>query len=173
MNRKNYQPTDVWRSLETNWTMFFWLTGEIPPTLQLLVDEIRRGYFPEVTRGRAQVIDFRNQVSLSYKYMLGCTEVILQWHLKALIYLQILLTIIWLRKYPTLSHLSTHFGIPVRCTHRIVHKCMKLLHAYIVPKYIKWHTMQHWRNLAGTYPEWPRVVAILDCTPFRISRPRG
>ena len=33
--------------------------------------------------------------------------------------------------------------------------------------------MQEWRNLAGTYPEWPRVVAILDCTPFRISKPKG
>ena len=92
-----------------------------------------------------------------------------------LIYLliQILLTMIWLWKYLILYHLSTHFGIPLSCTHRIVHKCLKLLHAYLVPKYITWHTMQEWNNLVGIYPEWPSVVAILDCTPFRISRPRG
>ena len=80
---------------------------------------------------------------------------------------------IWLWKYPILYHLSCHFGIPLSCTHRIVHKCVKLLHIYLVPKYIKWHAMQEWRNLVGTFPEWPRVVAILDCTPFRISRPKG
>ena len=72
-----------------------------------------------------------------------------------------------------LYHLASHFGIPVSCAHRIVHKCVKLLHAYLVPKYIRWPTLQQWRNLAGRYPEWPRIVAILDCTPFRISRPRG
>ena len=80
---------------------------------------------------------------------------------------------IWLRRYPTMEHLAMHFGITVSSTHRIIHKCLQLLHAYIVPKYIRWHPMQYWRNLAGKYPEWPRVVAIPDCTPFRISRPRG
>ena len=72
-----------------------------------------------------------------------------------------------------MDHLSMHFGIPVSCTHRIIHKFLKYLHVYLVPKYIQWHPMQHWRNLAGTYPEWPQVVGILDCTPFRISRPNG
>ena len=33
--------------------------------------------------------------------------------------------------------------------------------------------MNTWRNIAGYFPTWPRVVAILDCTPFRISRPKG
>ena len=33
--------------------------------------------------------------------------------------------------------------------------------------------MPHWRNLAGFYPDWPRVVAIIDGTPFRISKPTG
>ena len=66
-----------------------------------------------------------------------------------------------------------HFGIPVSCVHKIVHKCLLYLHAYFVPQYIRWHSMPHWRNLAGTYPEWPRVVAILDGTPFRINKPTG
>ena len=87
--------------------------------------------------------------------------------------LQILLTMIWLRRYPTMEHLSMHFGIPISCTHRLIHKCLKMIHAYVVPKYIRWHNMNTWRNLAGAYPEWPRVVGILDCTPFRISRPKG
>ena len=50
---------------------------------------------------------------------------------------------------------------------------MPFLHSWLVPKYIRWHSMAHWRRLAGTFPEWHNVVAILDCTPFRISKPKG
>ena len=72
-----------------------------------------------------------------------------------------------------MHHLSMHFEIPVSTVHKIIHRMIKILHAYLVPKYIRWHSMAEWRNLAGTYPEWPQVVAILDCTPFRISKPKG
>ena len=75
-----------------------------------------------------------------------------------------------MRKYPTMIHLSAHFGIPVSCVHQIIHRLIKILHHYLVPKFIRWHSMGHWRRLRRTYPEWPRVV---DCTPFRISRPTG
>ena len=79
----------------------------------------------------------------------------------------------WLRKYPTMHQLSVCFGIPVGTVHKIIHKFVRILHSYIVPKYIRWHSMAHWRRLAGSYSEWPRVVAIVDCTPFQISKPKG
>ena len=75
--------------------------------------------------------------------------------------------------YPTMMYLATIFGITVSTVHKIIHRFVKILHCHLVPKYIKWHSMQIWQNLAGMYPEWPRVVAILDCTPFRISKPKG
>lgn len=87
--------------------------------------------------------------------------------------LQMLLCFIWLRRYPTMHHLTMHFGISVGLVHRIIHKILPFLHCWAVPKYIRWHTMNQWRRLAGTFPEWPNVVAILDCTPFRISKPKG
>ena len=87
--------------------------------------------------------------------------------------LQILLTMIWLRRYPTMQMIAEKFGMPVSCVHKIIHKFIRILHVHLVPKYICWHSMNQWRRLAGVYPEWPRVVAILDCTPFRISRPKG
>ena len=80
---------------------------------------------------------------------------------------------IWLRRYPSLYHLSMYFAIPVTSVHRIIHKIIPYLHAAIVPKYIKWHDMNYWRHLHGTFPTWPNVVAIIDCTPFRISKPSG
>ena len=72
-----------------------------------------------------------------------------------------------------MTMLASLFGIPVSCVHKIIHKMIKYLHAYLVPKYIKWHSMREWRKLSGFYPEWPRVVAIMDCTPLRISKPKG
>ena len=66
-----------------------------------------------------------------------------------------------------------HFGINVTSVHRIIHKIIPILHATIVPQYIKWHNMNYWRALHGIFPTWPNVVAIIDCTPFQISKPAG
>ena len=60
VNREQYGSRDVWAYLERNWVFFFWLTGEIPPTLQLVVDGIQHEFNPNVNRGRPQILDFRN-----------------------------------------------------------------------------------------------------------------
>ena len=83
------------------------------------------------------------------------------------------MTIIWIRQYPTMHHISAHFGIPVSTVNRIIHRMIPLLHVFIVPKYIIWHDNRKWTSLAGQLPDWPRVVAIVDGTPFRISKPKG
>ena len=80
---------------------------------------------------------------------------------------------IWVRKYPRMSQLSAQFGIPVTCVHRIIHKIIPIMHVYLVRNYIKWHSHDYWRSLAGHFAYWPRVVAIVDGTPFRISKPTG
>ena len=33
--------------------------------------------------------------------------------------------------------------------------------------------MNKWRSFVGTFPDWPTVVGIVDCTPFRIRKPTG
>ena len=65
------------------------------------------------------------------------------------------------------------FGITVSSLHRLLHKILRFLHAFLVPKYVQWHSMNHWRSLIGTFPDWPTAVAIIDCTPFRINKPKG
>ena len=79
----------------------------------------------------------------------------------------------WLRRYPTMQNLSQIFAIPVTSVHRIIHRMLPMMHVVIVPEYIRWHSDAHWRSLAGYFPYFPRVVGIIDGTPFRISRPRG
>ena len=72
-----------------------------------------------------------------------------------------------------MHHLAMHFGISVGCVHKTIHKLLPYIHTYFVHKYIRWHSMAHWRRLSGHFAEWPTVVAIMDGTPFRISRPKG
>ena len=86
---------------------------------------------------------------------------------------KVLLTLIWLRRYPTMHHISTHFGITTSSVHRFIHKILRLMHVYVVPRYIRLHSMNTWNQLQGYFEHWPKVVAVVDGTPFRISKPKG
>ena len=72
-----------------------------------------------------------------------------------------------------MQDLATVFRVSVSIVHRTIHKVIPLMHVEIVPKFVKWHSARRWHQLAGTYPQWPHVVGILDGTPFRISKPSG
>ena len=72
-----------------------------------------------------------------------------------------------------MHHLGMEFQIPVTCVHRIIHKIIPMLHVTFVTEYINWHSPNKWNALVGTFVNWPRVVGIIDGTPFRISRPKG
>ena len=138
---------DLWSNLEWNWQHFYCLTGKIPDTLNVLVNQLRLNFPQRIRRrGQNQCLSFRNQV---------------------------LLTMIWMWKYSKLCHLSMHFIISTSSVHLTIQRNLPILHAYLVPKYMWWHSMQYWTSLAGDFPQWPRAVGILDCTPFRINRPRG
>ena len=109
-------------------------------------------------------------IDIHFKYKVWQSKLSFQFNLNLL---QLLITMIWLRRYPSMNHLAAQFRISVGCVHKVIHRIIPILHSYLVPKYIKWHSMNHWRRLRGTFPEWPRVVAIIDGTSFRISRPKG
>ena len=72
-----------------------------------------------------------------------------------------------------MTHLGMMFRLHVSCVHKVIHDMLPVLHVVFVPQYIIWPTLAKWRNLRGTFPEWPRVVGIMDCTPFCISKPKG
>ena len=172
-HRVSLNVTDVWLAMERNWDHFFWLTGETPHSLRSLVNKIQAKFVPNFYQMRRSRLDLKNQVCFCAAEL---TATVIPMYLYTPCFctlFQILVTMIFLRQYPTMQNLSVIFGIPVSCIHKIIHKWVRILHTYLVPKYIRWHSMAHWRRLAGSYPEWPRVVAIVDCTPFRISKPKG
>ena len=136
---------DVWNELRQNWSHFYWLSGETPDTMSLIVQGLRDNYF-QFHQHRNNALNFHNQV---------------------------LLVLIWLRRYPTMSHLALHFGVSVATVHDVIHKLLPYFHRFLVHRYIKWHSMQRWRQFTGFFPDWPNCVAILDGTCFRISKPTG
>ena len=52
---------DVLINLLTNWDEFYWLTGEFPPTFNMILTQIRQS-IPR-RRGPNNVLDLENQVS--------------------------------------------------------------------------------------------------------------
>ena len=61
--RCHLERTDFWTDLQRNWDIFYWLTGEIPPTMQALYDDLIQHYGHRITRGKC-VLSFRNQVPI-------------------------------------------------------------------------------------------------------------
>ena len=53
---------DVWTNLSKNWDHFFWLTGETPDTLQILINRLHNRINLCRRRGRLSPISKRNQV---------------------------------------------------------------------------------------------------------------
>ena len=60
--RANLLTKDVWNLLQNNWKHFYWLTGETPHSLNILVNRVQANYFPQIQRGRTTGLDFKNQV---------------------------------------------------------------------------------------------------------------
>ena len=58
---------DVWINMQNNWDDFYWLTGETPISLQVLVHQIEPRNIIHNNLGCREALNFRNQVSLLLK----------------------------------------------------------------------------------------------------------
>lgn len=83
---------------------------------------------------------------------------------------QVLLTIIWLRKYPHVDTLSLWFDIDPSSVVCIVYKVLPELWRSFQNQ-ISWPTLPEWRNLMGNWEEFPNVVGVIDTTQHEIYRP--
>ena len=83
---------------------------------------------------------------------------------------QVLLTIIWLWKYPHVDTLSLWFDIVPSSVLRIVCKVLQELWRYFQNQ-ICWPTLPEWSNLMGNWEEFPNIMGAIDTTPHEIYRP--
>ena len=59
---------DVWLNMQNNWNDFYWLTGETPTSLQVLVDQLLHRNIFHNALGCRCALNYRNQVRLCHFY---------------------------------------------------------------------------------------------------------
>ena len=83
---------------------------------------------------------------------------------------QLLLTLIWLRQYPTYWLLSLIFEISVSSVSRVINRTWPILWENLSPD-VKWPSSQQWNSLHGSWQEMSDV-AVIDGISHEIHRPQ-
>lgn len=83
---------------------------------------------------------------------------------------QILLVMIWLRKYPQVDTLALWFDVDPTSVIRIIYRTLPELWRYFQNQ-IRWPNLLEWGNLMGNWPEFPNVIGAIDSTPHEIYCP--
>ncbi len=138
---------DVFADIQDDYLSFWWLTGELPFTFTRLHDRL----LVQLSRPVNGRFIHRTINTLN----------------------RLLLTMIWMRCYPKLALLAFLFGISITLACQIIQFTVPILHAHLVPRFIRWPTAREWIQQMGTFPHFPSVVGMLDGSVFRISRPTG
>lgn len=83
---------------------------------------------------------------------------------------QVLLVMMWLRKYSHIDTLALWFDIDPTSVIRIIHRTLPVMWRYFQNQ-ITWPNLAEWRNLMGNWPELPNAVGAIDATPHEIYCP--
>ncbi|CAG2212839.1 unnamed protein product [Mytilus edulis] len=84
---------------------------------------------------------------------------------------RLLMTLIWLRQYPTYSMLSQYFGISVPTVYTIIKKMWVILWEEVA-RTIVWPDRNTWHRRNGKWPEMPNVLGCIDGTSHEILVPQ-
>lgn len=83
---------------------------------------------------------------------------------------RVLMTMVWLRSYPTHYLLSLVFDVSVTTVGEIVHQTWPILWQHFAPE-VRWPTVDEWRRMRGGWPDIPFIVGAIDGTSHAIYRP--
>ena len=148
---KRSRGRDVWRALQLNPVIFWYMTGETPETLEEVVEKIYREVTlprqwprtPRTDRRRRCILDVPNRV---------------------------LLVFIWLRQYLKFHVLAYVFDISKSTVAEEIYHVVPILFTNY-NRYIKWHSIRQWNQFLDTFPSFPNAVGMIDGTIHRIRRP--
>ena len=145
----DYRGRDLFVAVE-NQRYLFWLnTGELPETLSDVTFRISTDLSRLNRRG------LRRQRTRRYK--LNNTN-------------QVLLTFMWLRKYPCIDTLALIFDVSPSTVSAIIHSVVPVLWRFFSNQ-VSWHSNAEWNALRGTWRSFPDAVGCIDGTPHEIYRP--
>lgn len=145
----DYRGRDLFVTIE-NQRYLFWLnTGELPETLLDITDKISRPLALLNRRGRRR------------QRMRGCNLNSVN---------KVLMTLMWLRKYPCIDTLALIFDVSPSTVSAIIHSVVPVLWKFFENQ-VSWPSIDEWNALRGTWPSFPDAVGCIDRTPHQIYRP--
>ena len=143
----------MWQALELNPITFWYVTGETPETLEVVVAKI----YGEVTLPRhwpgTPRTDRRRRCIL---------------HVRS----RVLLAFIWLRQYLELHVLPYIFCISKSTVAEEIYHVVPILFTNY-RRLIRWHSIRHWNQCLDTFRSFPYAVDLIDTTIHQIRRPSG
>lgn len=83
---------------------------------------------------------------------------------------QVLLVMLWLRKYLHIENLALWFDVDPSTVTRTIYRIIPELWRYFQNQ-IRWPNVNEWANLMGNWSEFPNAVGSIDATPHEIYRP--
>jgi len=145
----DYRGRDLFGAFE-NQRFLFWLnTGELPETLL------------DITAGISRDLARFNRRRRRRQRIRGCKLGDVN---------KVLLTIVWLRKYPCVDTLALIFDVSPSTVSSIIHSVVPILWQYFKNQ-VDWPSIQEWNSLRGTWASFPDAVGCIDGTPHEIYRP--
>ena len=129
----------------------FWLnTGELPETMMHIATKISAELSRLNRRGRLRQRRRNSKVSNVKK---------------------VLLTFMWLRKYPCLDTLALMFDISPSTVCSIIYSVVPILWRYFRNQ-VSWPSLAEWNSIRGNWRYFPNAVGCIDGTPHEIYRPQ-
>ena len=77
---------------------------------------------------------------------------------------QVLLVMMWMRKYLHIDTLALWFDIPPTWVINIIHRTLPVMWRYFRNQ-ITWPSLLEWQQMMGNWPEFPFAVGAIDGTP--------
>lgn len=145
----NFYGFDVFSLISGQAWLFWRNTGETPGSFLRLAVDLLPSLSRLTVHGRPRISQRRQKISLIN---------------------QVLLVMMWLRKYHHVDTLALWFDIDPPSVVRIIHKILPELWRYFHNQ-ISWPNLHEWANLMGNWPEFPNAVGAIDTTPHEIYRP--
>ncbi len=145
----DFEGRDMFIAIE-NQRYLFWLnTGELPETLANITAEISFALERLNRRGRLRR----------------------RWRMCKLSPInRVLLTMLWLRKYPCVDTLALLFDISPSTVSAIIHRIVPVLWHFFRNQ-VTWPSVAEWENMRGNWRSFPDAVGCIDGTPHEIYRP--
>ena len=146
----NFVGRDLFQTIE-NQRYLFWLnTGELPESMLDIGVKISGNLNRITTRGGV-----RRKIG---RYKLSNLN-------------KVLLTFIWIRKYPCIDTLALLFDVSSSNVSNIIHHVVPALWRHFHNQ-ISWPTIEEWNTLRGNWVSFPNAVGCIDGTPREIYRPQ-